>query len=238
MDRATLVLLPGHLCNEWVWEPVIHSLKPAGGDPLIIPLGAKPSIAALADEVEAKLPPGKIALAGFSLGGMVALELLKRIPQRIDRLALIDTTAREAEAPERAAMTAGQERFKSGDVESFIYDFVTFLSAPSVVEQHPALITETVNMMLRNASCFESQQQALMHRPDHLTLLGKINCPTTVIYGALDMIAPPEIHHEMAKLIQNCDLVEIPMAGHMTLTEKPDLVADALKSWLSKNQKN
>lgn len=233
MDKESLVLLPGHLCDEWAWASVIDLIKPTVPNSLVITLGPQDSIAALADAVEAKLPSGKIALAGFSLGGMVALELVRRNPDKISRLALIGTTAREAEAMERSALTANHARFKSGEAEGLIRDFVTFLSAPAVVENNPDLVAATLKMMMRNVACFEAQQQAIMNRPDHLSVLGKINCPTTVIYGALDLIAPPEIHEEMAKSIAHSSLVQIPDAGHMVLSEKPNLVANAIRSWLN-----
>lgn len=229
-----LVLLPGHLCDEGMWEAQVRDLAPLVASVHVILAGPQSSMAELADAVEASLPPGRFALAGFSLGGMIAMELMERMPERISRLALLDTSARSADPHEAPMSLANLKRAEEGEVEAVVREFVDFLSAPEVKTGRPHVVQETVEMMVRRAvECYAPQQAAIIARPDRRDALPRIACPTLILHGELELIAPAAVHQEMADLIPGARLVSVPGASHMSTTEQPEAVSAALREWLA-----
>jgi pimeloyl-ACP methyl ester carboxylesterase len=190
-------------------------------------------MAALADDVISRLPPGKFALAGFSLGGLIAFEVMARMPDRVSRLALLDTSAQPAAPFEIEMSLANIERAGKGEIAAIIGEFVGFLHAPTVLADRPELVAETTAMMMSHAAeCYAPQQNALRGRPDRRAMLSSISCPTLVLCGELDLITPPAVHEEMKNLIPNARLEVIAGASHMTTTEAPDAIIAAMRDWL------
>jgi pimeloyl-ACP methyl ester carboxylesterase len=229
-----LVLLPGHLCDERIWREQVAALAPMVSRIHVIEPGPLTSIAALADEVEARLPSGRFALAGFSLGGLVAFEIVARMPERVTRLALLDTSAQPAVPPEIEMSLANVARAGRGELGTIVKEFLEFLHAPATLLGRPDIVADATAMaMSRAPACYGPQQAALRGRPDRRPLLPKIACPTLVLCGDLDAITPVAVHEEMAAGIPGARLEVIPGAGHMTTSESPDAVNKAMRQWLS-----
>ena len=233
---STLILVPGLMCDAAVWAHQVHAL--GGTAQVTVPdHGLADSIGAMAARILERAPD-RFALAGHSMGGRVALEIVRRAPARVAALALLDTHYRGlpeggagrletegrralVELAHRAGMRAVGERW---------------LKIPMV---HPsrladATLTGEILAMIerRTPEQFEAQVRALITRPDAASVLGAIRCHTLVLCGAQDAWARPEGHREMAALIPGSTLVSIPVCGHMAPLERPAEVSAALAAWL------
>jgi pimeloyl-ACP methyl ester carboxylesterase len=177
--------------------------------------------------------PAKFALAGLSFGGYLAMEIMRQAAGRVERLALLDTTARP-DSPDQAKRRrdfialADRGRFL-GVTEDLIKTFV-----------HPdrhddgdfmALIKRMAQDV--GPKAFVRQERAILSRPDSLEGLSAIKCPALVLCGRQDALTPVDRHTEMAERIEGSKLVIIEDCGHLPPLEKPDEVTDALRAWLT-----
>lgn len=190
------------------------------------------SMAGVAESVLAAAPP-RFALAGLSMGGYVSFEIMRRAPERVMRLALLDTSAR-ADTPEQTeARRALIDLCDRGEFKG-----VTPRLLPRWI--HPArladtALTETVMAMTARVGreAFVRQQTAIMSRPDSRPGLSRIGCPTLVLCGREDQATPVEVHREMAADIANARLAVVPECGHLSPLERPAEVTAALRAWLA-----
>ena len=231
MARPTLVLLPGLLNTRRVFEPVIAELGDAA-DVIVPELYSYDSMGAMADAALA-IAPERFALAGFSMGGYVCFEILRRAAARVERLALIDTQA----APDRPETTARRRGFIEQSTLGRFHGVQPSL-LPSLV--HPSQlanpdVVEPILEMGRHIGPdgFVREQRAIMARPDSRPLLVDIKVPTLVITGRQDQSVPLARAQEMAADIADARLVVLENCGHMAPLEKPAEVAAALRRWLS-----
>lgn len=226
-----LVLLPGLLCDSALWRPVTDALA-AEAAAAVADLTLDDSVGAMADRVLAWAPP-RFALAGLSMGGYVAQEIMRRAPDRVTRLALLDTSAR-ADSDEQRRRRRGlialarQGRFKG----------VTPRLLPLLVHPDRLADTELVEIVTGMAErvgrdAFLRQQTAILGRPDGIADLSRIDCPTLVLCGRQDALTPPELHEEMAFHIPAARLVQIPDSGHLPPLERPGPTVAALRQWLT-----
>lgn len=225
-----LVLLPGMMCDYRLFAPQITAL---GGRHCIIlpPIGRHDSIAALAVEVLAHAPP-RFALAGLSMGGVIALEILAQAAHRVERLALLDSNPR-AEAPEAQARRAPQiARANAGDLVGVLRDEMK----PHYLANGPntgAILDLCMEMALGlGPKVFENQSLALKNRHDQQDTLRRYTKPALVLCGAEDRLCPVERHKLMHSLMPHSTLTIIPGAGHLTTLEKPLETTAALTRWL------
>ena len=231
MAPPTLVLLPGLLNTARVFAPLIAALGDAAN--VVVPeLYQCESIEDMA-EAALGLAPERFALGGFSMGGYVAFEILRRAPERVERLALIDTQA----SPDLPESTARRRAFVD---QSKIGRFhgVTSTLMPSLI--HPSRLSDTsvtapiVEMAAQiGADGFAREQRAIMARPDSRPLLVDIKVATIVISGRQDRTVPLARAEEMAADISHSQLVVLEQCGHMAPLEKPVELAAALRRWLS-----
>jgi len=232
--KTPVVFLPGLLATAAVWSPVIGRLD-GRVDPWIADLTADDSIAAMATRVLADAPRGRFALAGHSMGGYVALEIMRKAPERIERLALLDTQARpdtsEAIERRRALIDLAQADRLEDVAERLIP--VVFDSVEIVDAKLVALHRDMVRTV--GAEGFLRQQRAIMDRVDSRPSLSAIRCPTLVVCGANDLLTPLDRHQEMASAIPGAKLVVVPGAGHFSPIERPYEVAFALGNWLQRD---
>ena len=231
--REALVLLPGLLCDERLFAPQREALlgEAAAVDVRVPDLTRDDSVAAMADRVLAEAPD-RFALAGLSMGGYVAFEIVRRAPDRVARLALLDTQARpdgdEAKARRRGLMElAGRDGL----------GVVTAKLMPLLVHADrlgDAGLTDTIDAMADAVGTdgFLRQQRAIMGRPDSRPSLPAIAVPTLVLAGREDAITPPELQLEMAATIPRATLVLLPLCGHLSTLERPDAVGRQLLAWL------
>lgn len=233
--KTPLVLVPGLLCDEAVWAAQTASLADIA-DVRVANNGEADSLGALAESIIAHAP-ARFAVAGHSMGGRIALEVARRVPERLIGLALLDTgyeslapgEAGQREAEGRHALLAvarreGMRAMARAWVQGMVYP-------PRLTEA--ALIEPILDMFERRTpDLFALQIKALLGRPDAGSVLGAIRAPTLVLCGREDAWAPPSRHEAMAKRIPGSTLEVIPECGHMAPMERPLAVSESLRRWL------
>ncbi|MCB1336702.1 MAG: alpha/beta fold hydrolase [Maritimibacter sp.] len=223
---ATNVLIPGLLCDRFVWEPVLARIEAEVAD-----LSTQDSIAGMAEDTLAAFP-GKLRLAGHSMGARVAMEMARRAPERIERLALLDTgihPLKAGETEKRAQIVAlAYEKGMAALAESWLPPMV---HAPNRANR--ALMEGLTEMVLRKSpELHERQIRALVGRPDAAAYLGEIACPTLLVVGREDAWSPVAQHEDMLALMPDARLEVVEEAGHFAPVEQPDTVAGLLTDFL------
>lgn len=230
VSAQDLALLPGLLCDGALWRAQAEGL--AGlATCRVADFTSQDSMAAMAESVLAMMP-GRFALAGLSMGGYVAFEVLRRAPERITRLALLDTSAR----PDTAEQTQRRRDLialaRQGDFKGVTGRLLPLLLHPAHVEDE-ALAAEVVAMAGRvGRDAFLRQQAAILSRPDSRPDLVRVSCPTLVLCGRQDALTPPAWHTEIAAGIADSRLVVLENCGHLAPMERPAEVTAALADWL------
>lgn len=232
--RPWLVLAPGLACDGQTWAEVMPAL-PAR---CVVAEGrVQHDIGAMAETLLAEAPAERFALAGHSLGGRIALEVLRRAPQRVERLALLDTGWLPHRADEAGRHEQAQRETLVALARREGMRAVAEAWAPGML--HPARlggpVHEAVLAMVARQSPerFAAQQAALLARPDASALLATIACPTLVLCGRQDSWSPLVRHQEMAARIAGAQLAVVDDCGHMSPMEQPAAVAAALAAWLA-----
>jgi pimeloyl-ACP methyl ester carboxylesterase len=235
-DRELLVLVPGLVCDEEVWRGQSIALR-GDRDVLIPQHGLADSLGGMAERILA-IAPARFALAGHSMGGRVALEILARAPRRVTRLALLDTgfealATGETGERERAGRYRLRELGRREGMLALGKDWARGMVHPSRLGD--AALMDAIHGMIARAPLaqFEAQTEALLNRPDRTALLGEIRVPTLVLCGREDAWSPLARHEEMARRIAGAHLVAVPECGHMCTMERPAAVTDALRNWLA-----
>lgn len=226
-----LVLVPGLLCSARLYAPQIATLWPHG--PVMVADHRRDAdMAAIARRILADAPP-RFALAGLSMGGHIAFAMLRIAPERIARLALLDTSAR----PDLPAQTEAREKFIGMANAGQLSDVVKVLTQRFLHRNHQndEALVRTVREMADDtgAAAFERQQRAIMSRPDSRPLLVGIKCPTLVLVGDGDELTPPELSQEIAAGISGARLVTVTNCGHLSTIEQPAAVNAAMSEWLT-----
>ena len=229
--KTPLILLPGLLCDATLWRHQCDNLADIAAI-RVADLTGHDSVGEMADTVLAAAP-ARFALAGLSMGGYVALEVMRRAPERVSRLALLDSSAR-ADTPQQSGRRrefialAGKGRFKG----------VTPRLLPLFI--HPdrlgdGALTGAVTAMAEavGKDAFVRQQRAVLGRPDGRADLARIACPTLVLCGRQDEPTPLKVHQEMAAAIPDARLVVIEDCGHLSTLERPEAVTLAMRQWLT-----
>jgi pimeloyl-ACP methyl ester carboxylesterase len=178
----------------------------------------------------ASLPP-RFALAGLSLGGYVALEIMRRAPERVTRLALLGTSARpepSAEA-ERAESSTVLEQSRAAGATPMMALLVHPMRLGD--RRLTTILAAMADRVGRKA--FLRQQRAILRRADSRPDLAAIACPTLLLSGRQDPLAPPSLQHEMAGAIGGSRQIVIEDCGHLSPLERPETVTKALRDWLS-----
>ncbi|GLQ36204.1 alpha/beta hydrolase [Amylibacter marinus] len=223
----TLVLLPGMMCDERLFAPQIEAFD----DTVVYTPVRENSMTDMAQNV-LQQAPDQFDLAGLSMGGIIAMEIMRLAPKRVRRLALMDTNHRaeldavkQARAPQIEAANTGR------------------LSAVMREEMKPRYLVDGPNKsrildicmdmaMDLGAEAFVNQSNALMDRRDQSDTLAAISCPVLVMCGAYDQLCPVSRHEEMANIIPNATLTLIENAAHLPTLENPTQTTAALRSWL------
>jgi pimeloyl-ACP methyl ester carboxylesterase len=226
------------MCDASVWAHQQQALADLA-DIHIADNGARDSLVTMAEALIAGAP-GRFALAGHSMGGRVALEVVRRVPERVLALALLDTGCRELTADEvgqreRAGRIALLARARAEGMRAMGRDWLRGMVHPARLED-AALVNGILDMIAsKSADLYEAQIHALLTRPDAGALLPQIHCPTLVLVGREDSWAPVRRHEEMAALIPASTLTIVPDCGHMCTLEQPQLVSEALAAWLARS---
>jgi pimeloyl-ACP methyl ester carboxylesterase len=232
MNKIPLVLCPGLLCDAALWAPQVAALADVA-DCWIPDLTTQETMRAMGEYVLGEAPWKEFALAGLSMGGYVALEVLRQAPQRVKRLALLDSRARP-ETPadserRRQLMTLAKSARGFAPVNSRM---LPLLVHPDRIKDEP-LVQGIRDMAERvGVDAYVRQQQAIMSRVDFRPGLQDIRVPTLVLCGRQDQLTPLECSEEMAGAIPGAKLVVIEDCGHMSTLEKPEEVNAALRVWV------
>lgn len=230
MHKHNLVLLPGLLNDARLWQPQVDAFAEIANSTVADLTGAN-SIMALAERVLAQAPAGKFALAGLSMGGYVALEVIRQAPERVMALALLDTNAR-ADSPEA---TEGRKKLMQqaeSDFESVLDTLLSKQLYPAHVKNTQLVAVIKSMGVALGTQVFFDQQQAIMGRIDSRASLQNIHCPTLILCGRDDLITPVAIHEEMHAAIKGSTLVVIDECGHLSTLEQPVAVTTAMREWL------
>jgi pimeloyl-ACP methyl ester carboxylesterase len=225
-----LVLLPGMMCDARLFGPQIAAFS-AKRAVHCAPIGAHDTMQALARDVLANAPPS-FALAGLSMGGIVAMEVLAQAPERVTHLALLDTNPL-AEVPDVQARRGPQMKAaENGRLREVMRDEMKpkyLIDNPD----KPEILDLCMDMaMALGADVFIRQSHALRDRPDHQDTLRGVSVPSLILCGAEDQLCPLERHQLMHALIPGSRLSVIENAAHLPTLEQPDAVTDALVKWL------
>jgi pimeloyl-ACP methyl ester carboxylesterase len=225
-----LVLLPGMMCDARLYAPQIAAFS-ATRPVHCAPIGAHDSMQALARDVLENAPP-RFALAGLSMGGIVAMEVMAQAPERVTHLALLDTNPR-AELPDVQARRGPQiDAVQNGHLREVMRDEMK----PNYLIDSPnksAILDTCMDMaMTLGADVFSRQSRALRDRPDQQETLRDVAVPTIILCGAEDRLCPLERHELMHALIPGSRLTVIENAAHLPTLEQPDAVNAALAKWL------
>ena len=198
-------------------------------------LAGSDSIAGMAAQI-LDWAPERFALAGLSMGGIVAMAMWRQAPERIERLALLDTNFRADTDERRALRNAQMARVTAGELASVLRDELKPNYLARCHRGDPALLDEVLAMGLDlGERCFIRQSMALRDRIDSTDTLATIDCPTLVLCGDEDSLCPVALHEEMAALIPGASLQVVARCGHLSAMEQPEAVNRALQQWLGTN---
>lgn len=236
VDRPSLVLLPGLLCDQAVWQHQMDSLSDLANC-MCMDWGQLDSIVGMAESV-LRAAPARFALAGHSMGGRVAFQVYRMAPERVGKIALLNTGA-DARPPGEAGEVEERKRralLKIAQTEGMRAGARAWL--PPMIDSRrlndSALIESIVEMVARKTpEIWEKQMLALLGRPDARPVLDLIRCPALLLSGREDVWSPPARHAEMSAKIPGSRLAIIPDSGHMSTMEQPEAVAQAMREWLA-----
>jgi len=225
-----LILLPGMMCDARLFAPQIKVLS-TDRDVAVLPIHAHQSVQELAQDV-LRNAPETFALAGLSMGGIVAMEIIAQAPERVAGVALMDTNPK-SELPDVARNRVPQmDRVQKGGLVAVMRDEMK----PKYLADTPnrtAILDLCMDMAIRlGPSAFENQSLALMSRPDQQETLKAYDAPTLILCGEHDALCPVPRHTLMHNLMPHSTLTIIPNAGHLPTLEAPEVTTAELRKWL------
>jgi pimeloyl-ACP methyl ester carboxylesterase len=234
MTKEHLILLPGTLCNENLWRNQIDDLA----DVAAIQVGDltnDDTIQGMATSILNKAP-ALFSLAGLSMGGIVATEIMRQAPERVKKLALLDTNPN----PPLPEQIKGWENFIDMAQHGKFMDVTEKYLLPVLIHpdrQKDLDLIETIKKMAEDVGPkgMINQMKALMTRPDGRENLSAIECPTLVLLGRQDMLCPIDMHEYLVSNIPNASLSVIEECGHLSTLERPEEVTSCLYDWIMKS---
>jgi pimeloyl-ACP methyl ester carboxylesterase len=229
--KLGLVLVPGLLCDELMWQPQLTALA-AIADCWVADHTRSETMAGVAADALRDAPFEEFAVAGLSMGGYVALEMMRQAAQRVLKLALLDTTAR-ADTPEQTR----RRRDLISLAERGRFLGITDILLPMLIHRSQLAnreLASTIKRMAKNTGrdAFIRQERAIISRSDSLPLLARIDCPTLIMCGRQDALVPLALHQEMATGISGSKLEIVEECGHLSTMERPVETSAALARWL------
>lgn len=227
LKATNLVLIPGALATSDFWchqvrhfqmkRPIYHAANFSGH-----------SVHAMAKEMINHLPE-KIVLVGFSLGGYIALELMRYIPNRVEKLILINSSARALSQQARLERLRALHLINQGK-----FDFLISLILKKSIYREQLMLLPILKKMAQEvgAQRYAQQLTAIVNKPDHTPLLATITCPTLLIASKNDNVVVPERSEHLAAHIKNSKLIYIENCGHIAPLERPDAINKILSDWI------
>jgi pimeloyl-ACP methyl ester carboxylesterase len=230
-EREKLILLPGMLCDARLFAPQVDALSDMH-DLEVLGIDGADSIDALADQVLARAPD-RFNLAGLSMGAIVAMAIVGKAPERVTRLALLDTN-HHADAPGRDQVRNRQiEAVRNGRMRQVVVDEMKPVYLAKANHSDQALLDLLIDMAMDlGPEVFVRQSVALRDRVDQTAALRAYCGQTLVLCGAEDTLCPVERHREMTALLDQSVLRIVENAGHISTLENAPAVNAALSQWL------
>jgi pimeloyl-ACP methyl ester carboxylesterase len=225
-----ILFVPGLLCSAEMFEVQAAALWPLGPTTVASTLEGD-TVQQVAGSILENAPP-RFALAGISMGGYISLEIMRQAPERVDRLALLDTTARPDTPEQTAQRRQTLEQARSGDFLSTAVASLTNLLHPA--RRDDAALREINERMAQAVGLdgFARQLEVIIARPDSRPSLSAIAVPTLVLVGDADALTPVERAQEIAGNVPGSKLVVVPDCGHLSTIERPHEVATGLRDWM------
>jgi len=230
MAAENLLLLPGMMCDERLWTPQIRAID------LPVTVGNMTSADNLPELARDVLSaaPSSFALAGLSMGGILAFEIWRQAPERVTHLALLDTNPYAESAERRSMRVQHIQDALDGRLRELATESLKPIYLAKEHRDDQALLDTILDMVLDlGPDVFRDQAVALMGRADSISTLPTITCPTTVICGAEDVLCPPAYHETMAAGISGARLVVVERCGHLASLEQPHVVTNELEKLIS-----
>ncbi|MFV1492667.1 alpha/beta hydrolase [Phaeobacter sp. JH18-32] len=232
---APLVMLPGLMGNAEVFLPQLRALS--GVVPtMIAPLLGGDRIELIADHLLARLP-ARFSLAGLSMGGIVAMEILRRAPQRVSRLCLISTSPlpdTPAQAAEWEPLIIAARSGRLADVLRSCLPVECLAPSPQRLDILNSIYEQALAL---GPELFVAQARALQRRTDQQAALRRFKGPSLILCGSQDRLTPLKRHEFMAALMPNARLHVVEEAGHLPTLEQPDQVTGAIAEWLAEEDR-
>jgi pimeloyl-ACP methyl ester carboxylesterase len=225
-----IVLVPGLLCTARLFGEQLPELWRLG--PVTVANHTSDDdVCAIARRILGDAPP-RFALAGLSLGGYIAFEILRQAPDRVARLGLLDTSARP-DTPEQTERRHAQIALaRAGRLADVIEQQLPLFVHRDRLDDEALRAVVTLMAQETGPETFIREQLAIMSRPDSRADLAAVRCPTLVLVGDSDALTPPYLAAEMADAIDGASLVTVAGCGHLTTLERPEPVTRALVQWL------
>jgi len=226
---ATIVLIPGLLCDETVWKPLLTKLR---GAVSVADLSSQDSLTQMAEDL-LRDHPGELIVAGHSMGARVAMEMARLAPERITRLALLDTGIHPLKAGEKAKRDEIVEFAHANGMKALAERWLPgMVHAPN--RENQTLMQSLTDMVLaKDPDLHQRQITALVNRVDASAYLASISCPVLLMVGEQDQWSPIAQHEDMLRLLPNARLEIIADAGHFAPVEQPEKVARILAEFLT-----
>lgn len=224
MPSPTLLLLPGLLCDATVWQRQADHIGKSIN--IIVPDLTHASTPQEMVTAALALAPPSFLLAGHSMGGWVALEIMKSAPERVEKLCLINTTAKPDSTEKSLA-----RREMIALTQQGAFDTVVERLANGFVYQKN-LLPRVKTMLRHNQDAFISQETAMLLRGDCIAVLEKISCPTLIIHSVKDTIFNMSDAELLHRSIKGSTLQLLENAGHMSMMEQPDKVTEWMLGWM------
>lgn len=232
MDRPQLLLIPGLAVNAAVWRQQIDALSDIA-DCWVAPLPPYDDLGEIAEFILADAPD-QFAVAGFSMGGYLCFEIVRRAPERVLRLALLGTSA-DPETPEvtERRMFMMQRVEQRGHLATWREHFPRFL--------HPDRSADRTILDILLKQAYETgpevslqHHRAMIKRAGYLDMLPEITCPTLIVVGRQDPVTPIAVQETMARTIPGAELLVLEHCGHVLPLERPRAVSAAMRHWLTR----
>jgi pimeloyl-ACP methyl ester carboxylesterase len=230
-ERPVLLLLPGLMCDAGIWRGQIEVLGD-DYDVRVPDFFGLDSIAAMA-AAALNLTEGPFAVAGHSMGGRVAMQVATMAPERVARIALLDTGAHPVAQGEAAKRQVLLDIADVAGMQAVVRAWLPPMVWPPRLQDR-ALMDEMSALVLRaDVDVLKRQTRALLTRADGFEQLRQVRCPTAFICGRQDVWSPPQQHVQMQACLPGSTLTVIDDCGHMAPAERPQAVTQALTQWLT-----
>jgi len=226
-DGEPLVLLPGMNCSFRLWADVDCG-------PALTPGLTEPGLSAQVDRLLDELPP-RFSLAGLSLGGIVAMALVRTAPERVSRLCLLSTSPYGPTEQQLDDWGRQRDRLAAGTTAREIQrDLLPLLLSGQTLAQRPDVVDTVLIMADETGETDLDAQLALQTtRIDERPGLRTVSCPTLVVAAREDRLCPVDRHREIASLLPGAELQILEQTAHLSPVERPDAVAAAFTAWIS-----